>query len=472
MSSTQIEQVLREIRSKAEDAKLLLPAIQTFEAAVTKVMEGDSGLVPESEIEPVRDLVSLNPGGYDPADFGPLADQLAVIKLNGGLGTGMGLDRAKSLLRVKGERTFLDLIAEQLLGLRASFGGTRPAFYLMNSFSTRADSLQFLEKYPELVGDQGRLDFLQGRVPKLRADSLLPAECPANPDLEWCPPGHGDIYPSLIGSGLLEDLLARGVRYLFVSNSDNLGATVDAALLKHFAESEAGFMMEVARRTVADQKGGHLARRLSDGRLVLRELAQCPPESMEVFQDIDRYCYFNTNNLWIQLERLQEALAGNQGVFSLPIIQNRKTLDPRDKTSAPVIQLESAMGAAIECFENATAVEVPRTRFSPVKTTSDLLSLWSDAYVMTEDSRLQLSPERAGQPPLVTLDPTHFKLVQNFEQRFAAGVPSLIECVSLKVEGDVTFSDGVVCRGRVEISAPDGPRTLKTGVYHDEKVIL
>lgn len=80
-----------------------------------------------------------------------------------------------------------------------------------------------------------------------------------------CPPGHGDIYPSLLGSGMLERLLSEGIQYLFVSNSDNLGATLDLQLLQHFASSGAPFMMEVCERTAADKKGGHLARRKADG---------------------------------------------------------------------------------------------------------------------------------------------------------------------------------------------------------------
>src|SRR4029078_8760131 len=135
----------------------------------------------------------------------------------------------------------------------------------------------------------------------------------------WCPPGHGDIYPSLIGTGLLERMLNAGIRYLFVSNSDNLCATVDPAVLTYFARSGLSFLMEVAERTAADRKGGHLARRKSDGRLLLRESAQCPKEDESEFQDITRHRYFNTNNLWLRLDHLRSELERNAGVIPLPL---------------------------------------------------------------------------------------------------------------------------------------------------------
>src|SRR5262249_55062044 len=150
-----------------------------------------------------------------------------------------------------------------------------------------------------------------------------PAVWPTSPENEWCPPGHGDLYPVLAGSGALDRLLADGVNFLFVSNSDNLGATLDPKLLKWFADSGAPFAMEVTARTPSDRKGGHLA--LRDGKLLLRESAQCPDEDMGAFQDITRHRYFNTNNLWLRLDRLAEMLSASGGFLPLPVIQNKKT---------------------------------------------------------------------------------------------------------------------------------------------------
>ncbi len=262
------------IETKMRAAGAAGPTVAAFLGAVHKVQAGDRGLLPESEIEPVPTLPKLEELGEQKSDGANLLKQLAVIKLNGGLGTGMGLDKAKSLITIRGQDNFLDFTARQIFHLRSS--GSRnsaePAFYLMDSFSTQQDTLDYLQKYPGLGAD-GQLDFLQSMVPKIDSNTFEPISWPEDPELEWCPPGHGDIYPSLLGCGLLDRLLSKGVKYLFVSNSDNLGATVDLKLLNWFAESGFSFLMEVAQRTAADKKGGHLARRRSDGRLLLRESA-------------------------------------------------------------------------------------------------------------------------------------------------------------------------------------------------------
>jgi UDP-N-acetylglucosamine pyrophosphorylase len=342
----------------------------------------------------------------------------------------------------------------------------------MNSFSTQGDTLSYLQKYPRL-GAGEPIAFLQNMVPKIDAATFEPVSWPDQPELEWCPPGHGDIYPSLVGSGLLDRLLARGINFMFVSNSDNLGATVDVKLLHYFANEELSFLMEVAERTAADRKGGHLARRKRDGRLLLREIAQCLPNDEAQFQDIERHRFFNTNNLWIRLDSLKAELERNRGALPLPLITNLKTVDPRNPASPKVLQLESAMGAAIECFDRSGAVVIPRTRFAPVKTTSDLLVLRSDACHMTEDHRLILVEERAGQPPLVDLDSRHYKLLQDFEKYFSDGPPSLIRCESLKVVGPVKFAKGVVCEGKVEfINTHQEPRIVPAGNYRNQIVQL
>ncbi len=460
--------VVEAIVRKMESVELPAPAIRAFLRAALRTFSGDSGWIREAEIEPAAALARAEDL---PARSGSAAllPQLAVIKLNGGLGTSMGLNAPKSLLKVKGEQTFLDIIARQILGCRERCGAPFPAFYLMNSFHTQKDTLAFLRKYPGLPDPDGRLDFLQSKAPKLDAETRLPVDWPADASLEWCPPGHGDLYPALAGSGLLDCLLDCGVRYLFVSNADNLGAAIDWTLLEHFAGSDAGLMMEVARRMPADRKGGHLARRKADGRLILRELAQCAPEEQDWFQDVARYSHFNTNNLWLRLDRLKAALERGGGALPLPIIQNRKTLDPQNPASPPVLQLESAMGAAIECFDRAIAIEVPRARFAPVKTAADLLALRSDAYTLTGDCRLQLAEIRGGRPPIVSLDTNHFKLLADFEKRFPAGVPSLIQCDCLEVSGDIAFDKGVICCGSVRFVNPRAQHiTVPAGEYRNE----
>src|SRR5947208_3154134 len=238
-------------------------------------------------------------------------------------------------------------------------------------------------------------------------EGLEPAQWPTNPELEWCPPGHGDIYTALVTSGMLDTLLEQGYQHAFVSNSDNLGAVLEPRILAWFAAERVPFLMEVADRTEADRKGGHLAQR-AGGRLLLREIAQTPEADVDAFQDVSRHRYFNTNTLWVSLPALAEALRERDGVLGLPMIVNRTTVDPTDAASPAILQLETAMGSAIEVFAGARALRVPRARFAPVKTTNDLLALRSDCYVLTSDEHVELAPERDG-PPLVDLDPAHYK---------------------------------------------------------------
>ena len=423
-------------------------AIETFRHYYERLRQGDLGTLAEADIEPIGDLPDAEQLPEDEEGAGQALDRAVVLKLNGGLGTSMGLEGPKSLLEVKEGQTFLDIIVQQVLSLRSRYDARLPLL-LMNSFSTREPSLAAIERHPGIEADIP-LDFVQNKVPKLGADDLQPATWPDNPDLEWAPPGHGDLYPALVGSGMLETLLENGYRYAFVSNSDNLGAVLEPRILAWFAREEIPFLMEAADRTAADRKGGHLATR-PDGGLVLRESAQTPDEDTDSFQDVQRHRYFNTNTLWVNLQALADTLEERGGILPLPMIANRKTVDPSDKSSPAVIQVETAMGAAIGVFEGAQAVRVPRSRFAPVKTTNDLLVVRSDAYVLTEESHVALASQRGDAAPFVDLDSGVYKLLPEFESRFPAGAPSLVECDSLTVEGDVLFGRDVVVRGSAKV---------------------
>jgi UTP--glucose-1-phosphate uridylyltransferase len=438
-------------------------AVDTFAHYFERLRAGDAGVLPESEIEPIAELPDAGELPSDEEGARAALDRTVVIKLNGGLGTSMGMTGPKSLLEVKDGLTFLDVTVRQILDLRERTGATLP-LVLMNSFATRDPSLDALAPYDALPVDGVAPDFVQSKVPKLAADDLAPVSWPADPALEWAPPGHGDLYPALASSGMLEALLDAGYEYAFVANVDNLGAVMEPRILAWLARERIPFLMEVADRTEADRKGGHLARR-PDGGLVLREVAQTPDEDLDAFQDIARHRFFNTNTLWLDLRALATVLEERDGVLGLPMIVNRKTVDPGDPASPAVYQLETAMGAAIDVFDGARAIRVPRTRFAPVKTTNDLLALRSDAYVLHDDGRISLAPDRAGDgAPLVDLDPDHFKLVRDFDARFAAGPPSLVGCERLAVRGDVAFGAGVVVRGRVTIEhRGEGRRRIEDG---------
>ena len=434
-------------------------AIRAFRSAYERLLAGESGMLASDELEPAGDVPTLSqlPG----VDGAAALEHVAVIKLNGGLATTMGLRSPKSLLEAREGRSFLDVIVGQTMALRRRYGVELPLL-LMDSEATRSETLKALAAHPEL-GDDLPPDFLQSMIPKLKAEGLAPVSWPREPALEWCPPGHGDVYGALASSGLLETLLERGLRYAMISNSDNLGATLDPRIAAHFLSAGLPFLMEVFEGTEADRKGGHIARRRADGRLVLREIAQTPPEDLDSFRDYRRWRYYNTNSLWVDLRALANVLEENDGVLKLPLIVNRKTVDPRDPDSPRVLQLESAMGAAIGSFPGAGLLLVPRTRFVPVKTTDDLLVLRSDVYSLSDELFVEPRPERGDGLPYVELDPRFYKLLDDFEARFPEGPPSLLEAERFVVHGDVTFGPGVVVRGAAEVTAEE-PRRLERTV--------
>lgn len=453
------ESGLQAARAKMAAAGVSPQAIEVFTHYYRQLEQGVTGFIREDSIEPLTSPDLLADVQIDPGEARDALARTAILKLNGGLGTSMGMDRAKSLLPVRGGKTFLDLIVSQVMSARERHGIKLPLMF-MNSFRTRDDTLDALAPYADLEVDGLGLDFLQNSEPKLRADDLTPVEWPADPSLEWCPPGHGDLYTALEGSGVLDRLLAAGYRYASVSNSDNLGAAPDAVIAGWFAASGAPYAAEICRRTAADRKGGHLAIRKSDGQLILRDTAQTAAEEMHYFTDEFRHPHFHTNNLWFDLEVLSRTLKERNSVLGLPLIKNEKTVDPADPSSPAVIQIESAMGAAIEVFPGATAIGVGRERFLPVKTTSDLLVLRSDVYEVGEDGRLARVVEEA---PLVDLDSRFYKTIGAFDRRFPDGAPSLKEANGLTVTGDWTFPADVRVIGTVTLDDPGEPRTIAPG---------
>lgn len=427
-------------------------AIATFKYYYKQLLNGISGQIAEADIAPVETLPDVTQFDGTLRDAGREAVPATVaIRLNGGLGTSMGLSRAKSLIEVKDGLSFLDIIARQAVS-----SGT--PLLLMNSFATREDSLAALRQYPELDQFGIPADFIQHKVPKISSADLQPVRYPRAPQLEWCPPGHGDIYTALMTSGVLKALLTAGYRYAFIANADNLGACLDESILGYLVTHSCPFLMEVADRTAADSKGGHLARR-PDGQLILRESAQCPADDRPAFQDISRHKYFNTNNLWLDLRALQEIMAERNDILGLPMICNAKTVDPANEDSARVYQLETAMGSAIAVIDGARAVRVPRTRFAPVKTTNDLLLVRSDAYALTDSYQL-LPVNPAGTDPGIDLDDRYYRVLDDFSARFAAGIPSLASCRQLTVIGDVKFGANIKLQGVVRIDNQSGKQVL------------
>ncbi len=450
---------LKLAQEKMAAAAIHQQAIDVFTHYYRQLEEGVSGFIPEDSIEPLLDPSMLSDTAVSEEDAAAALEKTVIIKLNGGLGTSMGMEKAKSLLQVRKGKSFLDIIVDQVRAARAAYRIQLPLLF-MNSFRTHEDTLLALASYDDLAVAGLDLGFLQNQEPKLRADDLTPVTWPADPSLEWCPPGHGDLYTALTTSGMLDRLLSLGYRYASVSNSDNLGAAPDAIIAGWFATTGAPYAAEICSRTAADRKGGHLAIRKADGRLILRDTAQTPKEEMGYFTDEFRHPFFHTNNLWFDLEALAGTLRERKSVLGLPLIKNEKTVDPADSSSPKVIQIETAMGAAIEVFEGATAIGVGRERFLPVKTTSDLLVLRSDAYELEADGRLT---KVADQAPVVDLDSDYYKIIGDFDHRFPAGAPSLREAQYLEVNGDWTFEAGVRVVGEVTLADRGSPQLIAAG---------
>ncbi|KAJ7346762.1 UTP-glucose-1-phosphate uridylyltransferase [Mycena albidolilacea] len=372
--------------------------------------------------------------------------KLAVLKVNGGLGTSMGMTGAKSALEVKNAMTFLDLTVQQIEHLNVTHNLDVPLI-LMTSFNTHEDTLRIIKKYAD---QKLRITtFNQSRYPRIMKDSLFP--CPKTADEEksaWYPPGHGDLYDALLHSGVLDQLLADGKEYLFVSNSDNLGAVVDQRILGHMIHTNAEFLMEVTDKTKADVKGGTLIN--YGGSMRLLEIAQVPSKHVDEFKSVRKFKIFNTNNLWINLKALKRVM--DKGGMDLDIIINPKVTEKGEA----VIQLETAAGAAIKHFKNAYGINVPRSRFLPVKNCSDLLLIKSDIYAI-ENAELVISPERMfATTPVIQLG-DHFKKIQEFQKRFKK-IPTILDLDHLTVTGDVYFGRDVTLRGTVVVIANEGQR--------------
>lgn len=390
-----------------------------------------------------------------------LLDQLVVVKLNGGLGTSMGCKGPKSVISVRNDLTFLDLTLQQIQSLNREFGVNVP-LVLMNSFNTDEDTQKLLKKYTNVRVEVQ--SFAQSRYPRINRESYMPiARDLSNDDMEcWYPPGHGNFYDSFLNSGLLDKFLNQGKKYVFLSNIDNLGATVDPAILNYMAVRNAEFIMEVTDKTRADVKGGTLIE--YEGRLMLLEIAQVPPDYVDEFKSVSKFRIFNTNNLWANLEAIKRVVVA--GELNMEVIVNPKHLD----RGMDVIQLETAAGAAIKCFKGACGINVPRSRFLPVKKTSDLLLLMSNLYDI-ENGYMTLSSLRSfPTTPLVKLG-SSFDKVKEFLKRFQ-GIPDLLELDHLTVSGDVWFGRDVTLKGTVIIIANHGDRIdIAPGTILENKIV-
>jgi UTP--glucose-1-phosphate uridylyltransferase len=467
-----IDAALETLTDKMLREKAPKAAIEVFTDYYRRFKNGVSAMIPESTIAPLqrheisdlKSLDSFSPYGYE------ALKKTVILKLNGGLGTTMGLSGPKSLIEVKNGRSFLDIAISQVNHLNEKHGSAIP-FLLMSSFFTKPATLKELDLLA--ASNSPKIHhFSQHRFPRIAISTLEPVTWPDDPLLEWSPAGHGDLLLSLVTSGELRRLIDEGYRYLFVSNVDNLGATIDLSILGYFAAESLDFLMEVTDRTMMDRNGGHLARSKENNRLILRESSQCSVDDQPCFSDIDRHPFFNTNNIWLDLTAVDRAIAENRH-RSLSLVVNRKHLDPADPSTPEAFQLESALGSAVSIFKKSGVVCVPRSRFAPVKNAEELLLVWSDYYQIADDFVIRVNPARKAGKVAISLDETYFSRVDQLRERFPYGAPSLIECESLSISGDVRFASRITVKGQAaitnrsskQVTIPDGTKISGNLVY-------
>ena len=375
----------------------------------------------------------------------------AVLKLNGGLGTTMGCAGPKTAIEVQKNDNFLDLLVQQKRTLEERLQADLPLLFL-NSFSTQEETTKILKKYDL----QGIHHLEQSRYLRLEKESLLPVDWEDFQKNAYYPPGHGEVFRLLEQKKVLEHLLAEGKEYLFLSNADNLAASVDLSIVKWMAEEKIDFVTEVTERTKWDAKGGFFV--LVGSKIELLETAVWPSNIRQ--QDLaKKFPAFNTNNIWVHLPSLKQQLA--QETWKMPVIANEKRVLDKD-----VIQLETAMGAAIGNFPKARLLRVNRDRFLPVKTCNDLFLLQSALF----SCQGGFLTKRSDQPlPYIQLG-EYFASVEQFKKRLPE-IPAIEDLESLTVLGDVQFSRSVVLRGRVLIIADKAPLTIPEGAIFSNQVV-
>eukprot|EP01121_Diplochlamys_sp_Union-15-3_P008021 TRINITY_DN2097_c0_g1_i2.p1 TRINITY_DN2097_c0_g1~~TRINITY_DN2097_c0_g1_i2.p1 ORF type:complete len:502 (+),score=91.82 TRINITY_DN2097_c0_g1_i2:3-1508(+) len=389
-----------------------------------------------------------------------LASKLCILKLNGGLGTTMGCVGPKSVIEVTDGQNFLDLTIKQIKFLNKEYECQVPLI-LMNSFNTHEDTLNVVQKYKFNKVDV--LTFNQSRYPRVWKETLAPVtQSPSSRLDDWYPPGHGDLYASISNSGILQKLIDQGKEYLFVSNVDNLGATVDWQILAHMEQSGAEYIMEVTDKTRSDVKGGTLIE--YEGKVKLLEIAQVPASKVEEFKSIKKFKIFNTNNMWVSLSAIKRVVENNE-LSEMAVIRNDKSLDGK-----PIIQLETAAGAAIEFFKKSHGINVPRSRFLPVKSTSDLFLIQSDLYEV-KNGCLIMNPKRPFPgPPVIKLG-NEFRKVNDYNNRIN-GIPNIIELDQLTIAGDVVIGTDVTLKGTVIVVANHGSHIdIPPGSILENKVV-
>lgn len=374
------------------------------------------------EWEKVNSLTSKNTINYDSLNEInnlEILNQVAVLKLNGGLGTSMGCTGPKSAIPIKNNLSFLEIITKQIESINKKYKSNIP-LVLMNSLNTEEETKKLCSNSNIKI-----LHFNQNFLPRLN-QNFEPLVNKYNKEENnlWYPPGHGDIYNALLNSDTLIELKKLGIKYVFISNSDNLGATFDTKILQFMDDNKKDFVMEVVEKTLADVKGGTLIE--YENRINLLEVAQVPEEHLDEFYNIEKFKYFNTNNIWLNLGELNDNI-------KMEVIYNPKKLND----GTPVIQLEIAMGSAIKSFQNSAIINVPRYRFRPVKKCQDLFLIESGLFELDKDYNIICKRDKL---PIIKFSNNYKKLV-DYKKAFINGIPDIDNLISLELSDFRTFNE-------------------------------
>jgi len=351
---------------------LILNNMEIFKVLYEKYMNDKQSYLNWDKIEQIdnngfsdyNDLPEINEN-----EINNISKQISVIKLNGGLGTTMGCTGPKSLMKIKNEYTFMDILLKQ-----NSFYNI--PFILMNSFYTDQTTKDYLKNISK---EQltNIYTFNQNCYPRIIKDTGEYFDIKTDNIDHLYPPGHGDLLQSFGNSNIIDKLISKGIKYVFISNSDNLGATLDFKILNDLIQSDTDFAIELTPKTLNDVKGGTLIKYENKYRMF--EVAQCPPDKLSEFTSIDKFKYFNTNNIWIKLDSIKTLLK-TYYIEDIDIIINNKKL----KDGRECIQLEYAIGSMVKFFNNVKCYIVERNRFIPVKNNDDLDLVRSNAYSLNK----------------------------------------------------------------------------------------
>ncbi|ETI39877.1 hypothetical protein, variant 3 [Phytophthora nicotianae CJ01A1] len=385
-----------------------------------------------------------------------------ILKLNGGLGTTLGCEGPKSAIEVRQDLSFLDLTVRQVEYLNSVYGVDVP-LVLMNSFNTHEETVRIIRKYR--MHNLSIHTFNQSCYPFIIKETMLPlpnTKYDRSTREKWFPPGHGDVYNALFESGLLENLINQGKEYIFISNVDNLGATVNLDMLYHMINEDSEFVMEVTEKTRADVQGGTLVSYKDKPHLL--EASQVPPGHLDDFRAINKFETFNTNNLWVNLRAIQRLVAQD-------LIDMEPLVTFRTVRNHKVVQLETAAGEAIHLFKNFIGLKVPRSRFLPVKSSSDLFLVQSNLYQIKHGSLIMNPARTTPTIPIVKLG-LEFQSAKEYLARFEHGIPNITELDHLTVAGDVKFGSNITLKGTVILVANEGAHIdLPDGTVLENKVV-